>query len=109
MTATQDIAWEPELDCFDDEAVGDAICEWHIARGEEPPADRLFGTAEWERPAGTSLQDFGGYWGEKLAQVLRVTLGGKRRYVLAIGWDNVCGCGECGGRPTFDVTEVLGV
>lgn len=98
--------WEPELDCVDDEDVGDAICEWHVARGETPPADSLFGLANWERPVGTSMQDYGGYCGEKLARVLRVTLGG-HKYLLAVGWDNVCGCGECRGRPTYDVTEAV--
>lgn len=106
--STTETKWVPATDCLDDMAIAKGIVEWHEARGEAVPADALFQNATWEKPEGTVCENWGGYWGETTAKVMRVTLG-SARYLLAVEWDGLCGCRECSGRPTYAVQSVEAV
>lgn len=103
MNATA-IEWVVADDCPDDVEVAEAVCEWLASQGRSVPVDFWDAVAVFERPAGTSFQDYQGYWGEKLAQEVRVTIDGTP-IVLRVGWGNSCGCPECGGRPTYEVVS----
>lgn len=105
------LQWTPTTETHHlDTAVGDAI-EAHLREAGLPvPADELFQWAHWSVPTGTELLDAATLEfhrdSRRPAPALRVEFANGLGVALLVGWSNVCGCGECGSKPTLRVVDV---
>ncbi len=97
---------ETQEQCLDTE-VGEAIGAYCTEAGIEAPDCESLG---WFVPVGTemldqSMLDFM-HDRRKPAQALKVQWPGVA-FVLLLDWDGMCGCEDCGRKPSMHVVEVI--